>query len=156
MRKLIIGTIIGIVSISLIVYGYYYYIAQMDKKTNAIELNVEQSLEHQLTTDDYESFIYKITNHTNKNVNLRFATGNEIDVEIHTLTDSPIKEGTIITVEPQPTEEHYKEFSKGETLEYTIRINSKLLTKGDYQLTAQFTPSNAISHNKVEQIITQP
>ncbi|MFD6442237.1 hypothetical protein ACFWDG_21145, partial [Peribacillus sp. NPDC060186] len=152
MRKLIIG----IMSISLIVFGYYYYIAQMDKKNNEIELNVEQSLEHKLTTKDYESFTYKITNNTNKNFNLLFGTGNEIDVEFHTLTDSPIKEGNIITVEAQPTEKHYKEFNKGDTLEYIIRINPKLLSKGDYQLTAQFIPSNAMTLNKVEQIITHP
>jgi hypothetical protein len=109
-----------------------------------------------LTTKDYENFTYKITNHTNKNVNLLFATGNEIDVEFHTLTDSPIKKGNIITVESQPTEKHKKEFNKGDTWEYTIRINSKLLSKGDYQLIAQFIPSNAMTLNKVEQIITQP
>lgn len=109
-----------------------------------------------MTAKDYEIFTYKITNKANENVNLRFAIGNEIDVEIQTLTDSPIKRGMIITVEPRPTEEHDKEFKKGETWEYTITINSKLFSKGDYQLTAQFIPSNAMTLNKVEQIITQP
>ncbi|MGE7768240.1 hypothetical protein [Peribacillus sp. NPDC096540] len=84
-----------------------------------MDLNVKQSIEHQLKTKDYESFTYKITNNTNKNFNLLFGTGNEIDVEFHTLTDSPIKEGNIITIESQPTEKHYKEFNKGDTLEYT-------------------------------------
>jgi hypothetical protein len=151
-RKLIIGIVI----ISLIIFAYYYYIAQIDKKNNKLDLNVEQSLEHQLTTKDYESFTYKITNNTNKNYNLLFATGNEIDVEFKTITNSPIKEGNIITVESQPTKKHKKDFNKGDTWEYTIKINSKLLSKGDYQLTAQFIPSNASTLNKVEQIITHP
>lgn len=148
MSKLIIGSS---VTISLIVFGYFYYIAPNDKNKTAIELSVEQSLEHQLTEKDYEIFTYK---NTNKNDNLLFATGNEIYVEINSLTDRPIKEGTIITVEPQPTEE--KEFGKGEIWECAITINSKLLSKGDYQLTAQFIPSNAMTLNKVVQIITQP
>ncbi|AOH55699.1 hypothetical protein ABE28_015165 [Peribacillus muralis] len=156
MSKLLMSSIVVIVSISLIAFGYYSYIAQMDKGNNAIELSVEQSLEHRLTEKDYEIFTYKIANKANKNVNLRFDIGDEIDVEIHSLKNRSIKGDTIITVEPQPTKEHYKELKKGETWEYTITIHSKLLSKGDYQLTAQFIPSNAMTLNKVEQIITQP
>ncbi|MGW6299004.1 hypothetical protein [Peribacillus butanolivorans] len=37
-----------------------------------------------------------------------------------------------------------------------VKVNSKLLSKGDYQLTAQFIPSNALTLDKVEQIITYP
>lgn len=152
MKKLVLC----IVAIFLIVFLYFDYIAQSDKKNNRMDLNVKQSIEHQLKTKDYESFTYKITNNTNENFNLLFGTGNEIDVEFHTLTDSPIEEGNIITIESQPTEKHKKEFNKGDTWEYTIKVNSKLLSKGDYQLTAQFIPSNALTLDKVEQIITYP
>ena len=145
-----------IVLIALLVFVYFYYIDQSDKKSNRIDLNVKQSIDHQSTTKDYEIFTYKITNNTDKSLNLIFTTGNEIDVEFKTLNDSPIKDGKIITVENQQNEKHNKKFNKGETWEYNIKVNSKLLSKGDYQLTAQFIPSNAITLDKVEQIITHP
>ncbi|MFB7641530.1 hypothetical protein [Peribacillus butanolivorans] len=48
MKKLVLC----IVAIFLIVFLYFDYIAQSDKKNNRMDLNVKQSIEHQLKTKD--------------------------------------------------------------------------------------------------------
>jgi hypothetical protein len=131
-------------------FSYYFYIYQEDKRNNFKVINTSQSITALKQSDKSLEYLYTIKNESNQDYELNFTSGNEIDVEIRATSEPLNIENKTITVDYNNKKKHKKLFKKGDTWKYNIKINTDLLHKGEYQLSAKFIPSNVITQNKTD------
>ncbi|EAR66245.1 tyrosine recombinase [Bacillus sp. NRRL B-14911] len=140
-----------IVIVLLIFLGYFFYINKQDEVNNYKEINIEQSIKlGEKNNIKSREFIYRVENNSKGDLELNFATGYEIDVEIKNLSQKTEIKDQTISIRPFDEKAHHKILRQGEEWEYKIDVNLESLPKGEYQLSVRFIPSNAQTQNTTE------
>ncbi len=143
--------LLGFIIIALLIFsGYFFYINKQDEMKNYKEVNIEQSINAGENNNRGREFNYRVDNNSKEDLELNFATGYEVDVEIKNISQKTEINDKIITISPFEEKSHKKIFKKGEKWEYKIDVDADSLPKGEYQLSVRFIPTNVQTQNTTE------